>query len=103
MLYSHNQENEKLKQFTIFLDHAVKGNAQYASVVNDVIQETHRYVSGDKNIYNINRDLMHIILLLSETDKKYFVDLADNPERYDNHTYRKVLEMIKQPQVSNLF
>ena len=33
MLYSHNQENEKLKQFTIFLSHAVKGDRQYATVV----------------------------------------------------------------------
>ncbi len=97
MLYSHDQENEKLKQFAIFLDHAVKGNAKYASVVNDVILETHQYVAGSKTVYNITRDLMHIILLLSDTDKNYFEELKGNPEQYDKETYSRVLEMIDRP------
>ena len=94
MLYSHNQENEKLQQFNIFLDQALKGNAVYASVVNDVILETHQYTSGEKNLYNINRDLMNIILLLSEVDKNYFAQLQDNPAAYDQETYSKVKDII---------
>ena len=94
MLHSHNQENEKLKLFTIFLDNAVQGDNKYANVVNDVILETHQYVAGQKTIYNINRDLMHIILLLSGLDKGYFQQLNDNPTNYNTETYSKVLDII---------
>jgi hypothetical protein len=94
MLYSHNPENEKLKLFTIFLNHAVKGDDKYASVVNNVILETHQYAAGEKTLYNINRDLMHIILMLSGLARPYFEELVDNPEQYNQQTYSKVLEII---------
>jgi uncharacterized membrane protein YcgQ (UPF0703/DUF1980 family) len=96
MLYSHNQENDKLQQFTIFLDHALKGDSRYTSIVNDVILEAHKYTTGLKNLYNIKRDLMNIILLLSDTDKNYFEQLQDNPEEYNSQTYSKVKDIIQQ-------
>ncbi len=100
MLYSHNQENEKLKLFTIFLSQAVKGDVKYASVVNNVILETHQFVAGQKSLYNINRDVINIIILLSTLDKQYFEELVDNPQDYGKQTYSKVLEIINnQPQV----
>jgi hypothetical protein len=94
MLYPHNQENDKLQQFSIFLDKALNGNAEYASVVNDVILETHQFTSGQKTLYNINRNLMNIILLLSDVDKNYFEHLQDNPADYGQKTYSKVKEII---------
>lgn len=100
MLYSHNQENEKLKLFRIFLNQAANGNNQYASLVNNVIQETHQFAIGQKTLYNINRDAINIILLLSELDKSYFVALVDNPQEYGKQTYSKVLEIISKPQPS---
>ncbi len=60
MLYSHNQENEKLKLFTIFLNQAAKGDDKYASVVNTVILETHLFAAGQKTLYTINRDSINI-------------------------------------------
>lgn len=98
MLYSHNQDNEKLKLFTIFLDQAAKGNEKYATAVNDVILETHQFVAGQKNLYNINRDSINIILLLSNLDREYFVQLVDNPQDYNTGTYSKVLELISHQQ-----
>jgi len=98
MLYSHNQENEKLKLFTIFLSRAAKGDANYASVVNDVILEAHQFATGQKTLYNINRDQMNIILLLSDLDKPYFEHLVDNPQEYNQNTYSKVLEIISKEQ-----
>ncbi|MBK8609378.1 MAG: hypothetical protein IPL84_05400 [Chitinophagaceae bacterium] len=98
MLYSHNQENEKLKLFTIFLNQAAKGDNNYASVVNNVIQETHEFAIGQKTLYNINRDSINIILLLSELDKSYFEALVENPQNYGSQTYSKVLEIISKQQ-----
>jgi len=100
MLYSHNQENEKLKLFRIFLNQAANGNNQYASLVDNVIQETHQFAIGQKTLYNINRDAINIILLLSELDKNYFEGLVDNPQEYGKQTYSKVLEIISKPQAS---
>lgn len=94
MLYSHNQENEKLKLFTIFLNHALEGDLKYASVVNDVILETHEYAVGKKSLYNINRDSINIILLLSDMDRPYFEQLLDSPQQYNQQTYSKVLDII---------
>jgi hypothetical protein len=94
MLYSYNQENEKLTQFAILLDRAAKGEANYKAVVNDVIHETHQFAAGEKNLYDISRDLTNIILLLSEADKDYFQHLANNPEEYDNQTYNRVKSLI---------
>jgi hypothetical protein len=94
MLYSHNQENEKLKLFTIFLNHAAEGDSNYASAVNDVILETHKYAAGKKSLYNINRDSINIILLLSGLDKLYFEHMSDNPQQYNQQTYSKVLDII---------
>lgn len=96
MLYSHNQENEKLKLFTIFLNQAAEGDVKYASVVNNVILETHLFAAGQKTLYNINRDSINIILLLSNLAKSYFEQLVDNPQEYDKQTYSKVLEIISQ-------
>lgn len=94
MLYSYNQENEKLTQFAVLLERAAKGEANYISVANEIIQETHQFAKGEKNLYNISRDLTNIILLLSEADKDYFLQLADNPEEYDNQTYQRVKSLI---------
>jgi hypothetical protein len=94
MLYSYNQENEKLTQFAVLLDRAVKGEASYIAVANDVIHETHQFAVGEKNLYDISRDLTNIIVLLSEADKEYFQHLADNPENYDSQTYQRVLSLI---------
>ncbi|SDD77637.1 hypothetical protein [Niabella drilacis] len=94
MLYSHNQENEKLKLFTIFLTHAVEGNINYASAVNDVIHETHQYTVGEKSLYDINRDAINIILLLTDLDKSYFQQLSISPHDYNKQTYSKVLDII---------
>jgi hypothetical protein len=103
MLYSHNQDNEKVKLFTIFLDQAAKGNTKYEDAVNDVILETHQYAIGEKSLYNINRDSINIILMLSNLDKKYFEELVDNPQQYDRRTYSKVLEIISCPQQVQIF
>lgn len=94
MLYSHNQENEKLKLFTIFLTHAIEGNSDYASAVNDVIYETHQYTVGKKNLYDINRNSINIILLLTELDKPYFEQLSITPQDYNKQTYSNVLNII---------
>ncbi|HEY4064662.1 MAG TPA: hypothetical protein VGM30_22310 [Puia sp.] len=102
MLYSYNPENEKLTQFAVLLDRAVKGEASYVSVVNDVIHQTHQFAAGEKTLYDINRDLTNIILLLSEADKDYFEHLADNPEKYDQQTYQRVLSLITPNQTTTV-
>src|SRR5258707_9520991 len=98
MLYSYNQENEKLTQFAVLLDRAVKGEANYIAVVNNVIHETHQFAAGEKNLFDISRDLTNIILLLSEADKDYFQHFADNPEKYDSQTYQRGKLLIKPNQ-----
>ena len=76
----------------------MKGDNQYANLVNNVIQETHQFTIGEKTLYNINRDSINIILLLSELDKNYFEGLAENPQNYGKQTYTKVLELISKQQ-----
>jgi hypothetical protein len=76
----------------------VNGESQYASVVNDVILETHMYAAGYKTAYTVNRDLMYIILLLSGLASPYFKELVDNPNQYDKETYSKVLDIISNKQ-----
>jgi vacuolar-type H+-ATPase subunit C/Vma6 len=103
MLYSHNQENEKLKLFTIFLNQAANGNNKYANVVNSVIQETHQFAMGQKSLYNVNRDSINIIILMSALDKNYLEGLVDNPQEYGQQTYSKVLEIISKQQQTPIF
>jgi hypothetical protein len=95
MLYSHNLENEKLNLFTLFLNKALQGDESYASIVNEVILETHKYVAGERNLYNVNRDSINIILLLAGLEKEYFKNLTGNPKLYDKEIYSKVLNVIK--------
>lgn len=97
MLYSHNLEDEKLNLFTLFLNKAIQGEQSYKPIVNDVILETHKYAAGEKNLYNIKRDSLNIILLLAEQEADYFKNLAANPERYNTEIYSKVLKLLTLP------
>lgn len=96
MLYSHNLEDEKINLFTLFLTKAIQGEESYSPIVNDVISETHKYVAGEKNLYNISRDSMNIILLLAGLEKEFFKNLIGNQESYNKATYSKVLDLLKQ-------
>jgi len=97
MLYSHNLEDEKLNLFTLFLNKVIQGEVSYAPIVNDVILETHKYAAGQKDLYNIKRDSINIILLLAELEVDFFRDLNDNPDQYNPATYSKVLDLLNQP------
>lgn len=103
MLYSHNLENEKLSLFTLFLDRAAKGESQYASIVNEVILETHKYATGEKNLYTINRDSLNIVLLLAELERDYFFNLNATPDNYTTDTYQHIIGIISQKQPSFVF
>jgi len=98
MLYSHSQENEKLNLFTIFLNRAAAGDTGCAPIVNNVLLETHKYAVGEKTLYTVNRDQLHIILLLAGLAKSYFEKLVDNPDKYDRKTYSAVLKIMAQKQ-----
>lgn len=100
MLYSHNLENEKLSLFTLFLDRAAKGESKYAPIVNEVISETHKFATGEKNLYTINRDSLNIVLLLAELERDYFLSLNTKPENYTADTYNHVIGLISQKQPS---
>lgn len=103
MLYSHNIENEKLTLFTLFLNKASEGESKYADVVNNVILETHLYAKGEKNLYNINRDSINIILLLVNLENDYFKNLSNTPENYNQDTYSRVLDLLKANKPSLAF
>jgi hypothetical protein len=94
MLYSHNLENEKINLFSLFLNKALQGEESYAPIVNEVISETHQYVSGEKNLYSIKRDSMNIILLLADSGNEYFKNISGNPESYTNEIYLNVLKIL---------
>lgn len=94
MLYSHNLEDEKLNHFTLFLDKAKNGNSDYARIVNDVLLETHQYLTGKKTLHSINRDTFNIILMLSNIEGEYFKNLSDNPQSYTKETYQHVFDTI---------
>ena len=100
MLYSHNVENEKINLFTLFLDKAKQGDAKYAQIVNEVILETHLYVVGKKDLYNINRDSINIILLLAQLAKEYFSKLQENTSEYNQEIYNKVFQVITAKQAT---
>jgi|GEM_PF-1708720 len=100
MLYSHNVENEKINLFTLFLDKAKQGDAKYAQIVNEVILETHLYVVGKKDLYNINRDSINIILLLAQLEKEYFSKLQENTSEYNQEIYNKVFQVITTKQTA---
>lgn len=97
MLFSHNLEDEKLSLFALFLTKAMQGEKPYVPIVNDVILETHKFVAGEKNLYNIKRDSINIILLLAESEKDYFKNLVENPDQYNQETYSKVLDILRLP------
>lgn len=99
MLYSHNQENEKLNLFTIFLRHAAKGDAHYASTVNDVLHETQLFATGQKTVYTVKRDIMYIILLLCNLSNNFFKNLGQ-PSEFDSNTYNDVLKIISKRTVA---
>ena len=100
MLYSHNVEHEKINLFTLFLDKAKQGDAKYAQIVNEVILETHLYVVGKKDLYNINRDSINIILLLAQLAKEYFSKLQENTSEYNQEIYNKVFQVITAKQAT---
>lgn len=103
MLYSHNSENEKLNLFTLFLNKAFQGESKYADVVNEVILETHLYAKGEKNLYNINRDSINIILLLADLKNDFFKNLNSTPEKYNKETYSTVLNLLEANQQTLAF
>lgn len=101
MLYSHSEENEKVRQFAIFLTHAAKGDMNYAKFVNEILVETHQFAAGEKTLYDINRDSLHIILLLSDADNNFFLQLKNNPAQFNADTYSDVLKIIDRPKSQN--
>ncbi len=97
MLYSHNLESEKIDLFSLFLNKALHGDSDYKEMVDGVILETNQYAKGVKDLYNINKDLMNIILMLADSEHDYFVAL-DNPQQYNNETYEKILGILSHSQ-----
>lgn len=97
MLYSHNLEDEKLNLFSLFLSKVINGESSYTPIVNDIIEQTHLYVCGKKDLYEIKRDSINIVLLLAESKKDFFKKLDKNPERYNKEIYTKVLDIVQLP------
>jgi len=94
MLYSHSIEVNKLSLFTFFLNKLVSGDNTYKETVDKVLSDTHSLATGNKDLYQIDRDKFSIIIYLKSTHEDYFKEL--DPGKLTKSQYKKVLDYLQK-------
>lgn len=94
MLYSHTIEDNKLSVFTLFLNKLISGDDRYKATVDKVLSDTHNLATGDKDLYQIDKDKFSIIIYLKSTHEDYFKEL--DPDKLTKSQYKKVLGYLQQ-------
>jgi len=64
MLRSHNQQDVELDFFTLFLNHAIKGETAYFDIVSPIILDAARLSRNEKKITDLDREGLSIKLVL---------------------------------------
>ena len=85
MFYSHTVEDSKFNLFTSMLNTVVNGKGEHKSFVDNVIEESHALVTGEKTIYQLNKETFPITVYLAEHAPELMrnIDIHDlAPENY---------------------
>lgn len=94
MLYSHSIDYNKISLFSLFLNKLLSGDSKYKATVDKVIVDAHEFAIGTKNLYDVDRDKVSIIIhLTNSADKEYFANL--NPSNITTSNYKKVLNILQ--------
>jgi hypothetical protein len=94
MLYSHSINDNKISLFTLFLNKLISGDEKYKTTVDKVLVDAHEFAKGEKNLYDVDKDKVSIIIhLINSPEKEYFVKL--NPTNITTNNYKKVLNILQ--------
>lgn len=88
MFYSYNAEIERTTIFSLFIKKIIEGNDSYIDEVNSVIFNVKEYISGEKDIYSIDRSYFSIIMFLVENNPDFFKNLDIKKIKVSD--YRKI-------------
>lgn len=89
MLYTYNQDDEKIILFSLLLQKLMDGNKDYKKDVDNVIRDVKDLVIGRKNVYSINRNYFTTIIYLYKTDENFYANLDVNNLTVEEYSHIK--------------
>ncbi|NSL89331.1 hypothetical protein ECE50_020990 [Chitinophaga sp. Mgbs1] len=98
MFYAHSLEDNKFDFFISFLGHVLKGDENYKSLVQPIIEEAHALANGSKNFYTIDRDGFPIIVYLVEKEHEFFKTL--NPAALSLSQYDHIYNLVNNRELA---
>ena len=92
MLYAHNQESNKVNSILLFLNLIIDGENKYKSYVDAIINDAIDLVTGEKTIYDINKDNFLVITKLQEYGQDTIKSIRK--EKIEIIDYKKIKELL---------
>ncbi|MEO9872404.1 hypothetical protein [Ekhidna sp.] len=97
MLYSKSHSSESFSLFTLFISQYLNGQAKYKDIIDNVIVEAHSLAIGEKQIFQVDRDKLKIIVHLKNADTKFFQRI--DPDQLKIDDYRKLKTLLSQESI----
>lgn len=93
-MYAHNQESNKVNSVLLFLNFIIEGENKYKSYVDAIINDAIDLVTGEKTIYDINKDNFLVITKLKEIGQNAIESFEKG--NFDVGDYRKIKELLEE-------
>lgn len=94
MFYSHDVEASRFHLFATYISTVLNGRDEYRNLVDAILEETHSYSSGQKNIYKINKAYAPLVIYLNQADSSFFDALESKCIKRED--YKHVYEILSE-------
>ncbi|HTJ52982.1 MAG TPA: hypothetical protein VL443_26185 [Cyclobacteriaceae bacterium] len=71
----------------------ISGDNTYKTTVDKVLVDVHDLAKGSKNLYEVDKDKVSIIIRLNNSGKEYFAEI--NPSKITTSNYKRVLTFLQ--------
>ncbi|RUA31626.1 MAG: hypothetical protein DSY77_12845 [Bacteroidetes bacterium] len=105
MIYAQSIEDQKFNLFALFLKEAINGEQKYKKEIDEVLNEVKHLAKGEKELYEVSKEMLQVILFLRNKNEKFFSTEIDEKQIDDKDIYKKMLSSIelKNSQLINEF
>lgn len=105
MIYAQSIEDQKFNLFALFLKEAISGEQKYKKEIDEVLNEVKHLAKGEKELYEVSKEMLQVILFLRNKNEKFFSTEIDEKQIEDKDIYKKMLSSIelKNSQLINEF
>lgn len=94
MMYAHNQESNKINSILLFLNFIIEGENKYKSYVDAIINDAIDLVTGEKTVYDINKENFLVITKIKEIGQNTIKSFEKG--NFEVGHYRKIKELLEE-------